>query len=291
MVMTSEKRAWLQAQGYTVSDHGKLSDTLTAAYDAAHPAPNGEPPPPPATDYPDDDFESAFADEPAADDDESFATGETPPRRPKASSRPGRARGLLSGWQRNTGTKRSPAKKKHPRKPVEGLISRGWGLAARLARPMPPVSRILQIQAPVAGILLEDAVKGTIVDTVLQPLARWEEKGKVFGALAGPPALVGMITVHLAQAAAAETDPNPVFMSLATEMLEESLFLYADVVGDRFDEILAKVEARERDRDKIQRMIAFLFSPPPDVSDADAVAAEEASIRRAQGLLREETAQ
>ena len=198
---------------------------------------------------------------------------------------------MLSGWQRNTGTKRSPAKKKHPRKPVEGLISRGWGLAARLARPMPPVSRILQIQAPVAGILLEDAVKGTIVDTVLQPLARWEEKGKVFGALAGPPALVGMITVHLAQAAAAETDPNPVFMSLATEMLEESLFLYADVVGDRFDEILAKVEARERDRDKIQRMIAFLFSPPPDVSDADAVAAEEASIRRAQGLLREETAQ
>jgi hypothetical protein len=285
MATAAEKRAWLRDNGYTPPEHGKLGADLETAFAAAH---NGEPPAPPAADYPDDDFETAFAAEPGPgpDGDESFA--ETPPRRPKASSRSARSRGLLSRWQHKPATGgRHPAKRKHPRVSVESLISRTWGLGARLAaNMMPPVGRMLQIQSLTAGVVLDPVIRGTVVDAALQPLARFEEKGKIIGGLAGPPVIVAMMTLHLQQCPrdeqTGEPQPNPVFMGLATEMLREALYLYGDVVGPQIEAAVQQARERERAMVDIDALIAFLFSPPP--ATAEEAAAEEAAIRQAQGF-------
>lgn len=99
-----------------------------------------------------------------------------------------------------TATKRAPKpvtppKARPPRKPVAGLIEGAWGILAQVASGInPPVARVLQLQAPVAGMMLEDSVKDTIIDRILQPLARTEGQGEVMFALLGPPILVGVAT-------------------------------------------------------------------------------------------------
>src|SRR4051812_19172359 len=66
----------------------------------------------------------------------------------------------------------------HPRRSVDRIIERVWEGMARLVQPVNlPVARVMAVQAPVAGLLLEDIVKGTVVDRVLQPIVRVEEKG------------------------------------------------------------------------------------------------------------------
>ncbi len=49
--------------------------------------------------------------------------------------------------------------------------------------PLPPLQRTLRMQAPVAGDLLDDVVRDTIVDPLLQPLARLASQGKAVQAL------------------------------------------------------------------------------------------------------------
>jgi hypothetical protein len=53
-----------------------------------------------------------------------------------------------------------------------------------------PVGRVLQHQAPWVGDKVELMVKGTFVDTIVQPLARIENEGETLTAIFGVPALV-----------------------------------------------------------------------------------------------------
>jgi hypothetical protein len=278
---TAEKRAWLRAQGYDVSVKGSLSDELEAAYDAAHPSANGDA----GRVEADEDFDLSAVDF-AADPPED--TGETAPKRPRATGKP--AAGKTSRtwpWAKKTAAK-GKAKPKHPRIPVDDVISGGWRLLARVARPVPPLERTLKVQSPVAGLLLEDTIKGTALDTVLQPIARMQAQGKVVAALAGPPLLVTAGTLHMQRAAATGTEPNPVFMAVITEALRESLMLWMDVAGPKFEAALAKErEFEEHYGQNVDQMIAWIFSPPPDPRDAAAVAAEDDAIKRAQGILKE----
>jgi len=276
---TAEKRAWLRAQGYDVSVKGSLSDDLEAAYDAAHPSSNGDAQRVEA----DEDFDLSAVDF-AADPPEN--TGETPPKKPRASTPAGKTGSRWPWGKKPTG--KGKAKPKHPRIPVDEVISGGWRLLARVARPVPPLERTLKVQSPVAGLLLEDTIKGTALDTVLQPIARMQAQGKVAAALAGPPLLVTAGTLHMQRAAAAGVDPNPVFMGIITEALRESLMLWMSVAGPKFEAALQKErEFEEHYGQDVDTMIAWIFSPPPDPRDAAAVAAEEDAIKRAQGILKE----
>lgn len=280
MASVAEMRAWLKAEGFEPGVKGALKPEHVAAFEDAHP-PEGGP------DYPDADFETAFPVVPAELDGGAARPKETPPRRSKA-DRPGMAFPNPFG---NKGTRRKRPRARHARVGTEDLISGAWGVVSRFTRPVPPVSRILAIQAPVAGVLLEPAVKGTAVDRLLQPLARIEQQGKLAGGLIGPPLIVGAITWHLQQCANANppTEPNPVFMAAATEMLRESLLLYADVAGPKFAEAAERVQRREAQLGgPVDDLMAFLFSQPPMPNDDDAVAAEDEAIRRAQGLLADE---
>jgi hypothetical protein len=280
MATTAEKRAWLREQGYNPSVKGALGDELEAAYAAAHPGTNGDTPPLDLDGDPDEGFDVSAADDPPED------TGETPPRRPRrGASKPAGKTGRSLPWRRKPGAK---AKPKHARVPVDEVISGGWRLLARLARPVPPLERTLKVQSPVAGLLLEDTVKGTIVDTVLQPIARLQTQGKAVAALAGPPLLVTAGTLHLQRAAAAGEQPNAMVMSVIHEALRESLMLWMEVAGPKFEQALARErDFEERHGQSVDEMIAWIFSPPPDPRDGEAVAAEDAAVKRAQGILKE----
>jgi hypothetical protein len=285
MASVTEVRRWANDNGHGIGSKGRIPAQVQAAYDAAHPAPNGSGRP----DYPDDDFDAAFGgpdsdspvtgEVPGSDD-----TGETPPRRPR--DRKAASRGKIP-WLPGGGAKKRPGRKP-PRVSTEDLLGALWRGGAKLLSPVPPLQRTLRMQAPVAGMLLDDVVKDTIVDPVLQPLARIAAQGKTVQALVGPPAFVSAIMAHQVQCASSDPprEPNPLFMAVATEGLRSSLMAWMDVAGPKFDAALEREQQfEEKYGQKVDDMIGFIFGPPVNPADADAVMAEEEAIKRAQGVL------
>lgn len=275
MASTTDKRRWLKAEfeaGRLTEPppvHGVLPPSLEDMYDAAHQSANG------GTDA------DGFPDPP------DVTVAETPPTRPP------RARAAASGWRPPWSKPARPGRKKakRARVPVDELISSGWRGMARIARPVPPLERVLKVQAPVSGLLLEEAVAGTMVDTLLQPLARVMGQGKLVAALVGPPMLVTAGTLHMQRAAAEGKQPNPVAMGIIHEGLRETLMVWMDVAGPKFEAALK----RERDFEAkygtdVDEFIGWLFSPPANPADAESVKAEDDAVRRAQGIVADDAA-
>lgn len=294
MPTASDIRTWARDNGYDVPGRGNIPNDVRTAYDTAHPAPNGTGTSGP--DYPDDEFETLFVEPPedSAEDevfDESVMT-EAKPRRPKSpragsSSKGNTGSSFRPGSFFRRGKQQSGARaKKKPRISTEDLLGSLWRGAAKLAAPLPPLQRTLRIQAPVAGLLLEDAVRDTAADTVLQPLARIAGQGKVVSALVGPPLIVTALMVHVQQRAQMQPpqDPNPLFVSVGTEALRSSLMTWMEVAGPKFEvAIRREKEFEEKYGQSVDELIAFLLSPPA-ASQAEAEMEEEA-IRRAQGIV------
>jgi hypothetical protein len=269
----AEKRTWLQAQGHDVPAKGKLPADLVAEFDAAH----GEPLAAAFTpDYDEGVTEADFPSEPL--DPEPPA--ETPPRRVRT-SRSTKADAVRERiWGGGKGKPKAKAKRK-PRVPLDRLISRGWQILARLAAPGDlPVARVLDMQAPVAGMLLEPIIKETILDTVLQPIARLEEGGEAVFALAGPPLLVGMLYRH------------PEMHAVLVPALEEAFTVWIEVAGPRVQEAKEKrARWEEGTGQQVQAMMQMVFAgiegfdPTLEADEAGAEHAEDEAVARAQGML------
>jgi hypothetical protein len=134
------------------------------------------------------------------------------------------------------------------------LIGAVWGFAAQVLQPINmPVAKVLAVQAPVAGMVLEDALKNTVVDRLLQPLAGVQIGGEIALALIGPPLLVGALT--------AKPEMAPVLVPL----LRRALRSWIDVAGPKLEEV-AKTEQKfeEQYGSRIDDMIEFFLTPPPD---------------------------
>lgn len=285
MATPIEVREWAVAEGNATS-RGKLRAGVIEQWDAEHPDNPYEPGPPRdgftgnAPDYPDADFDANFPEpEPLGD------TGETPPRRPKSSrSRTGTggsAGGVRSLFRR--GSSKKTTGKKPPRVSTADLVGAAWRGAARMV-PLPPLSRTLRMQSRVAGPIMDDVIRGTVVDPLLQPLARLAGQGKAVQALVGPPAFVTAIMAHTGQAAAKGEEPNPFIMAMAMEGLRSSLMAWMEISGPKFAEVAAEeAEMEAKHGMNVDAMIALIFSEPP-TTEADAEA-EEAAILRAQGML------
>jgi len=286
MPTATEIRAWARANGHDVPGRGNIPNGIREAYDLAHPVLDGAggSPGSPGPDYPDDEFETLFV-EPPDDEFDELAMAEEKPRRPKPRTRtPAASPGPRRFWQRGQG--RGVKAKRAPRVSTEDLLGSLWRGAAKLATPLPPLQRTLRIQAPVAGMILEDTVKGTAADLVLQPFARLAGQGKVISALIGPPVIVTALTVHVQTRAQMQPpqDPNPFFVSAGIEALRSSLMAWMDIAGPRFEEAVRRErEFEEKYGQSVDDLIAFLLSPPA-ATQADA-AAEEEAIRRAQGIV------
>ena len=102
----------------------------------------------------------------------------------------------------------------------------------------------------------------------------------------GPPGFVTAIMVHQMQQAKAGEEPNPLFMTIATEGLRSSLMAWMDVAGPKFDVAVARErEFEEKYGTPVDDLIALIFAMPVDPSNTEAVKAEDDAIARAQGIL------
>jgi hypothetical protein len=176
----TDVREWARQRGLDIGDRGRVPKQVLADYEADQATAS----------FNADDIFLAIPDPPDP---------ETAPQLPAepSSEAPPQARRKRRIWERQT----SPLQPKQPgraknvkRVPLEAWGSRAWaGLAYVMGAGATPTSRVLNMQAPVAGIIVDDMIKGTVVDKVLQPLARFGEGAGQAFALAGPPLLVGLL--------------------------------------------------------------------------------------------------
>jgi hypothetical protein len=146
------------------------------------------------------------------------------------------------------------SKLKRPRISVDRIVGRGWEMLARIVQPVNlPIARVLEVQAPVAGLILDSIIKDTLFDKILQPMAQAEEKGEIAFALIGPPLLVGLIQA------------KPEMQAVLVPALKEALRVWIDVAGPKI-EIVKKRDAefQEHYGQDIDNMIAMFFRPPDD---------------------------
>ena len=265
-------------------EHGRVTGEAISVWNDSHPDDPYEPAPRGPRVLTGDQMDELFGDEPQPEE----LLEETPPQPPRSrGARPGARGASRARWPGRGKRAGKQAGKKTPRVSVESLIGSAWRAMAKLAAPLPPLHRTLRVQAPVAGALLEGAVKGTVADTVLQPFARAAQGGKVASALLGPPLIVSAITLHAAQRAALDPPqaPNPVFMGVAVEGLRGSLMLWMEVAGDVFAAAMAReAEFEDKYGARVDDYINWLLSPPVDRDDKAAVEAEERMYRRAMGI-------
>jgi hypothetical protein len=127
-----------------------------------------------------------------------------------------------------------------PRVSVEGVITWIWAASSRAAAPVSEnLSKCLGMQAPVAGLVLEDQVRGTVVDRVLQPLARGQARLEGVGALFAMPAVIGALE-------ACEGYPEPkrsIRRAFLIPLATEAAAMWIRVAGPKVQERI------ERDRE------------------------------------------
>lgn len=230
MTDQADIRAWALEHGLDVNVKGPVRTSVMRAFEEAHPElhdddapPEQGPPLPPVT--------------------------QQAERKPEAPPSP--------WWKRGRSGEQAAPKPRKRRVAVDKVASGIWsGLALLAARSSPqalPVARVLDMQAPVAGIVIEQTVKGSVVDRVLQPFARAEERGRDVMGLIGPPLLVGAIT--------AKPELYPVLapaleMSLVSWLeISEPAMRKAQARAAKFEERLGGLDVRA--------LIDQIFAPPP----------------------------
>jgi hypothetical protein len=194
-----------------------------------------------------------------------------------------RRRGTSSAVVPVTG-ERAPRGRKPGRRrlPLDADISDLWGFAGRRLEPTPhyPTGRMLQYQAPAAGVIIDRAVAGTLPDRVLfQPLARNRDKYEDVGFLLAGPLLTFSITATMAQMSAAmESGDKETFDALAAKLqMQREMFVWvlqmmlprlaqgAKVAADKKakrDAAIADAFPELGDDDPVQRLADMLFQPP-----------------------------
>jgi hypothetical protein len=265
-------RAWLREQGDDIGERGTIPQAARDRYEAAHNATGGNAGAPSTAprgpDYPPGMTDADF------DISEPGAPPESAEVRPRTVAMPTR-RERLASWRRKQAPK-GKARKPKPRVPVDDLIAGVWRGLAGFTRPLPPTSRLLKIQAPVAGAILEDTVKGTAVDRLLQPIARAGKSGEAVAVLVGPPLLVTAVQL--------QPESAPFIMPV----LRELMLRWCKVAGPKMTEALKREkEFEEEFGQNVDELLAFLFSDLTVHEGESPLQAEEEAVKRAQETLQD----
>lgn len=193
---STDVRAWAREQGHDVPARGAVPTHLRDLYDQSHPG-----------DLVQGEIIGSSIDMGVTEADFPPADFDDPGPAPETASRPRTSRGerkpravkpppAKGGFRERIFGGKTAAKPKHARGPRVSLsdwAEETWSDLAWLAQPIPPLAKILEIQAPYAGVVFDDQVKGTFVDTALQPVAQYSGVLRALNGLAGPPVYVGMI--------------------------------------------------------------------------------------------------
>lgn len=191
MAEATDIRQWAKDKGLDIGARGRVPDEIVDRYNAEMNAGinqragiNGEVP----VSLPDD--TDTGETRPFARSPEPNQPSQPGPAGSESKPKPGKRR---LPWQKAPAGTESKPPKTHRRVPLETWAARGWKLAGKiLGDGRTPSSRCLYMQAPVAGVIVDDLIKGTWVDKMAQPLARFGEGSKNAGALVGLPLLVAV---------------------------------------------------------------------------------------------------
>jgi hypothetical protein len=231
------------------------------------------------------------ADFPPADDDQADEAPQivaqnkkSAERKPRTVKPPASAPGTRGIRERLFGGKTADGKpkgKQQPRVSLSDWAEETWSDLAWLAQPIPPLAKILTIQAPYAGVVFDEQVKGSPLDSLLQPVARYSGAWRALNGLAGPPVYVGLICATGARMQPSDPstgkpavypDGSPVLVyDQRTQMLFQGL-RYSLLQMTKISELNAE-QIRERTQASAERMavvdqiISDLFDlPAPQAS-------------------------
>lgn len=283
MANSTDVRAWARENGYDVQARGPLPDEIRDAYHLAH-----SPAVVPGTvlgsvtdtvseaDFPasPDDYPAA----PAAAAPAAADAGAAPPAREERRPRQVKPKGMLAGLRGmlggggSTGKGKSRGKKiSHPRVPLGDFVEETWSDLGWLAAPLPPLARLFELQAPYAGVVVDETVQGTAADTLLQPLARYGTAFRALNGLLGPPVftlaicLEGRYVTDDAGRIVLGDDGRPIPDPRTAMMfggLKYSLLQMAKVSEVSADAIGERAEASAGRTRIVEGMIDMLFPPP-----------------------------
>jgi hypothetical protein len=209
------------------------------------------------------------------------ATEETAPRKPKLMdrirSRRGRGRG---GSAAPVPGDRPPrhAKPRGKRVALDSDISDIWAFGGRRLENTPhfATGRMLEYQAPAAGLIVDRAVAGTLPDRILfQPLARNRDKYEdVAFLLAGPLLTFSITTTGQQMEAALEAGDHEKFADLSNKMeMQKEMFVWvAKAMLPRL------AEGVEKARDKKAKEDAAIAKAFPDLAGGTDPVEEFASM-------------
>lgn len=172
------------------------------------------------------------ADFPRAHDDQ--VDGEARPGRPKARGWRERILGKDEdrgrGKHKGRGEKRGPrtTAPKHERVPLDRLGESAFDFLARAARADPPLSRTFSLEAPLVGMMADDAIQGTPLDKPLQVAARAQAKLRIGSAIIGMP--LGIIALERAQALPEKQ--RVMREAVILPMLREAAVMWVEFAGE-----------------------------------------------------------
>jgi hypothetical protein len=245
MTDTMDIRVWARAQGLEIASKGKIPDAIRERWDAR-------------------DREDGL---PAAPDHDGYLDATQPEPQselPPETQQP--------WWKRPRQPKPGPSQPAKRRVSIADVVSQAWGFGAMMLGKNSqtlPMARVLQMQAPVAGVLVNDMAKDTVVDRLLQPVARMGQSGQKAVALFGPPVLVGAIM------------QKPQLYPVLKPALAMSLMTWIEISEPamRKAEKRAKEFAEKFGEIDIDGIIDALFAPPPGYTPPSED--EEQNIQRA----------
>lgn len=246
MASDTDIRSWAREKGLQVGERGRLPGDVTDAYRAEHP-----------DELPDVDqahAEQLGAELVPVDVAGERAAGVDGERPPEDSTPSGPAR----LWRKL----KARASGRHKRRAsLDWVGTIGWGMLSQIAasKGALPTARVLEMQAPTAGLILDQALAGTLADRLLQPIARGGKRAQAAAALIGPPLLVTAISIH------------PEKIDTLGPILKECLIQWALVAGPQM-QVLAKRQEKikaELDGWDPDVMLSEIFAPPPGMAPAE----------------------
>lgn len=221
-------------------------------------------------------------------------TEEPAPQLPteEAPRRPGGLMGRLRSFGRKAPATGAPTKERAPRRPrsvgkrlaLDEDISEVWGEIGQLLEGTAhyPTGRMLQFQAPSVGLVLDQAVAGTLPDRLLfQPLAGTKDRWEAVFAVVVPPLLTTAMTNTAREIEEARQvgDAERLDMLMARAATQRRMFEFtirrmlvslapqvAKVRKRREEEAAAIAEAFPElgaGVDPLEAMLSMLFAPPP----------------------------
>lgn len=241
---SAEVRAWAREAGIDVPARGKLSQRIVDQYHIEHPEDVAVDPESAELDQ---QTEDRVTEAPA---DPYQGSKEVPPQPPKESRK----------WFKRSKPSTTVRKR---RVSLADTLETTWEVAALGVGSTisAPVARLMNIQAPVAGELLEDRIRGTVVDRMLQPFARMHDTGKGWYTLIAPPLLVMAI----------ERTEGELQQKLL-HALRKALIDFAIIAKPKMEKrIEREVKAQEAMGDiDIDAMLQFIFQGEAPEGTADA---------------------